>query len=700
MARWWKLAVAAAFGGAYAHSSSISSLEKVVKMLEDLKTEVTEEGTAEEANYQKFAEFCSTTQKKKTDAVKLGEDKAEEHTAGITQKTSSYEETLAEIEERKTKGETLSSEKEASTAQCKDDQESFESSEADLASAVVGLESAISKVTATKGALMQLDHLQKSLDLAEALGFVQTQKKAQTLALLQEPWLEEAGAEYNKKDYAFQSAGVVSTLQDLLKQFRDERSKGQEEWKKTKQACSEFETSRSKAISENTEAITAAETTAATLKGELADVKQLLLQTKNTLRDDSSYLAELKANCDARDSDFKQRSQMREDETKAIAQAIKVMKEKAMTSAEAASFLQLTGKATSNVEAKQATALRGTVDAASATTAGALAAAAAQTLKQKAAELHSQRLSGLALQMQREPSVAVNPLQAVKDMVQGLVNQLLEEAAKQATQKGFCESAMGKATKERDRRLREAKKLSATLGSLDSKRSELLEENELLKDEIAKLEKDLLAATDLRTDESKENLKEIKEAKQGFEATKEAIATLVEFYKSAERKATNHDKNAAVLVQTAEDPEAGFEGSYGGKQKQANGVISMLEVVRDDFEKSATSTEESEDKAADEFTKLKLQSKTDISGKTTQKKLNEEELESAVNDLTSDKVQLQTTMDLLDGALRTLEDLKPQCVDSTMSYEERKAKREEELEALKTAMCTLDKEGVEPMCKK
>ena len=51
---------------------------------------------------------------------------------------------------------------------------------------------------------------------------------------------------------------------------------------------------------------------------------------------------------------------------------------------------------------------------------------------------------------------------------------------------------------------------------------------------------------------------------------------------------------------------------------------SFLQVVRDDFEKSATSTEESEDKAADEFTKLKLQSKTDISGKTTQKKLNEE----------------------------------------------------------------------------
>lgn len=29
---------------------------------------------------------------------------------------------------------------------------------------------------------------------------------------------------------------------------------------------------------------------------------------------------------------------------------------------------------------------------------------------------------------------------------------------------------------------------------------------------------------------------------------------------------------------SSQDPEAGFEGSYGGKQKQANGVISMLEA--------------------------------------------------------------------------------------------------------------------------
>ena len=56
------------------------------------------------------------------------------------------------------------------------------------------------------------------------------------------------------------------------------------------QACSDFETSRSTEISENVAAISAAETTAATLKGDVADVKQLLLETQNALKDDRGWV--------------------------------------------------------------------------------------------------------------------------------------------------------------------------------------------------------------------------------------------------------------------------------------------------------------------------------------------------------------------------------------------------------------------------
>ena len=43
-------------------------------------------------------------------------------------------------------------------------------------------------------------------------------------------------------------------------------------------------------------------------------------------------------------------------------------------------------------------------------------------------------------------------------------------------------------------------------------------------------------------------------------------------------------------------------------------------------------------------------------------------------------------MTLLDDSMKQLEDLNPQCIDTGMSYDERVAKREEEIEALKTAL--------------
>jgi len=59
---------------------------------------------------------------------------------------------------------------------------------------------------------------------------------------------------------------------------------------------------------------------------------------------------------------------------------------------------------------------------------------------------------------------------------------------------------------------------------------------------------------------------------------------------------------------------------------------------------------------------------------------------------------MKSNMDLLDSALKQLEELVPMCVDNVMSYEDRVAKREEEIAALGRALCLLDADGVEPDC--
>merc|ERR1719174_1555805 len=61
----------------------MAAVNKVVSMLEDLQLQVLAEGEAEAATYNKFACFCKTTQKEKSDAIKTGKDDKESLSADI-----------------------------------------------------------------------------------------------------------------------------------------------------------------------------------------------------------------------------------------------------------------------------------------------------------------------------------------------------------------------------------------------------------------------------------------------------------------------------------------------------------------------------------------------------------------------------------------------------------------------------------------
>merc|ERR1719330_361394 len=110
----------------------------------------------------------------------------------------------------------------------------------------------------------------------------------------------------------------------------------------------------------------------------------------------------------------------------------------------------------------------------------------------------------------------------------------------------------------------------------------------------------------------------------------------------------------------------------------------MLEVIKTDFERTIRVTEDSEASDHRDFVEFDRTARTDISGKETKKRQDEEDL--------------GTAQSLLDGALKVLEGLKPTCIDTGMSYADRVAKREEEIAALKKALCILDTESVEADC--
>lgn len=272
-----------------------------------------------------------------------------------------------------------------------------------------------------------------------------------------------------------------------------------------------------------------------------------------------------------------------------------------------------------------------------------------------------------------------------------MLRNLLQEATNATEEKAFCDTEMTKNTNDRDKFMRRSLRVDQKLGSLEVTRVSLVEEISMLTDNIGKLTEEHATATELRAKESAENRKVIEESKVGEKAVNKAIEVIKNFYRKAKNDWTFLD-----LKRTTPPPAP--EGVYRGKQAASLGIVAMMEVCRDDFIRTAHDTIVSEKDEAEEFAKLDEDTKSDIGSKTTSKQLAEEDLATTINDMKGGKQELKSNVEALDASLETLEELKPRCVDPKESYEERQAKRQEKITALKAVVCTLDLNNVEESC--
>jgi len=303
-----------------------------------------------------------------------------------------------------------------------------------------------------------------------------------------------------------------------------------------------------------------------------------------------------------------------------------------------------------------------------------------------------QELGSFALTSLAE-RVAGDPFKKIKGLIQKLIERLLTEAKNEATKEGFCDTELGKARKDRDFRFEEAKELSADLAGLEAKRDALVEEIKELTKAIAAETLVLKETTKERDAEKNVNMETLKTAKEGLEGMNEALLILRSFYKQAAK---------ASFVQASpvdEDAPAVASGSYGGKQGGMQAVFALLETLQSDFDRTIRKTEEAEAAAHRDYVEFSQTSEASIAGKNTKKELDEQDLATTRTSLATKTDDLQTAVNLLDSALLTLEDLKPACIDTGMSYSERVKKRQEEMKALTVALCILDADNVEPECR-
>jgi len=187
-------------------------------------------------------------------------------------------------------------------------------------------------------------------------------------------------------------------------------------------------------------------------------------------------------------------------------------------------------------------------------------------------------------------------------------------------------------------------------------------------------------AKQIRAEENAEFLKASTDFRDSAEATAGAIHVLKDYYEGGS------------FIQVSSHTAAA--SSQKAKAKDAGTIISVLEMAEGDFTKLLAEAETDEDaqktayaKFLDEYKVTKASKEAEIKGKVS-------EIKSLEVQLSNYKEDKQAVGEELDAVLAYISKLKPECEVKAMSYEEKVARREAEIEGLKEGLRILEGQDV------
>jgi len=687
---------------AAAKQSKMAAVDKVVSMLEDLQLQVLAEGEAEAATYNKFACFCKTTQKEKSEAIKTGKSEKESLSADIKKFSKQRDDLDTKI------GKLQAAIKKAEEAMEKRTKESdaankvYKTNEADMKAALYALTEAIKVLKSSKTpSLVELQSIGKTVQqaalLADALGLggAKVQKAV--------AFLQQGDVPVEMEDYKFHSSSIIETLEGLLNDFRKTKADIDADEVERVQKYDMFMQDKTDFVKAKTLAMEEAKQARDQKIEDIGTASQELTTVSAQLLDDMEYLDELNTICSQKAKTWDQRTKLRANELTAITQATGIVKatvaEKTQAStirfAQTGSVVRLADAVVNSDSAMEA--IEAEAEESEDSPVGFLQRKSVQNhspssedgrqmiislLNNKGKELKSTLLTSLATK------IAADPFAKIKKLIQELIERLLTEAANEANQKGWCDKATADAEQKRSYAADKIEDLNAKMAKLAALSDKLEEEIKKLNEEVKELTDKRAEAETNRSEEKAENANTVTEAKAGLDAVKMAIDILDKFYKTS-AKATVDLSLAQGPLDDA--PDAGFDNgeAYKGAGAESGGIIGMMEVIQSDFERTISETKKAEAEAEKDHLEFMTETGKSLAEKNValkEKKRLKDETDNNFNDA-EDEMSSQTK--ILVTSIKELIELKAACVDTGMSYADRVAMREQEIASLKKALCIL-----------
>jgi len=653
-------------------TTTTSPVERVVKLLTELKERIAVTETQEQQIYDKYACWCEKATARKAKAIEDAEALMEATGQAILKYKGKVATLMAEIQKLKEEIEANLKAQEEATALRQKQNAAFMAESAETKQALAALEEAIKVLVKATGGKSEEFFQSKKGDVQKALASLPVKAFAklspEKASLLQT---------FTSAAYAPQSISVQGILADMYTTFATDLEHSTSEEAEQNAKFEAFIAAKQQEL----EAMQALKEQKEQQKAEaeqlLAQESQLYDDTEAQMNADIKFFDATKAACREKHSEWTTRQSMRAEELAGIEKALEIL-----TSDEARELFGHTIKEGINT---------GTFFLQMGSSSSAPAQSAYEALKSQATKAHSLRLARLAAAVSTSKVGHFDKvLAAIDDMIQVLKD---EEAAD---------------IEKKDQCIEEYKKTNSTISDLTWK----IEVNEAHIDKylaaIQQFQKDLAAVAEhmqqTRTD-IREMFKQRKEENQAYLEDKtddeQAVALLeeakgyfVEYYEKhglmslAQQGQVAAPAPAGFVIDEDQAPEAVF--SYAGHRKnEAGGIVKLFENILSDLKEEMATARQLEGEAQLAYEKANATA-TELLHSLAATRANLQDAMAVTKALKNEEIGL---MQDNKQALKNEEDYRasitPDCDWILGAFDERDAKREAEMKGLTEAKAYL-----------
>jgi len=653
-------------------AGAVSPVQKVVELLDECKGKVQKDLDAEAKAMEEYTTFCDDELKDKAYAIETAGRQIGDLTATVEDSTATGAQLADEIATLGTTIAAKNRELYEATEVRKGQHGDFQAAEKELVTSIDQLGRAASvlkrgmsfaqggKRVGNKGMKAAVDALKTIVEAAwldvgsqrKLKSFLQSTAQAKEDA---DDDLSFSQPQAKMVAYESSSGGIVKTVEEMQGKAEDTLSALRKKEMSDSQGFEMLKSGLEAEIKHGNEKLSTATSGKAAAAEALATADKKKVETAKSKAADEEYAGTLKTECETKASEWEERQKSATAEMGAIDKAKDILLSGVKAFVQTKSSLKTHRWSPNDDDESDSTA--------------ATREKVVHVLKSVAAKTKSFAFAQLASMAQSDPFVKI------RGLIEDMIAKLLKEAEEEATQKAFCDEEMGKSKKSQDEKTMTLDKLKARIDGATSTIAELTEAIKTLESEVAEIDKAQAEATEIRNTEHADYSQASKDFKESAEAVAKAIEVLKNFYEGSFLQVSSQTSNKA------QQPAFG-----GAKSDIASTIISVLEMSEEDFTTLLAESEATEDAAAKAFTTLSDENKVSKAAKQADAKGKASEVKSLTVQLSHSQEDSASVSKELDAVLAYVDKLKPQCVEKAMSYAEKKAAREAEIEGLKEAL--------------